>query len=149
MKNMIKRLRNERGLTLVELLAVIVILAIVAVIAFVMIGRVIDNARVDAHIANAQQLISSAKLYEAQGGQIATGAGGVTYTDLKKEGMIDTLTDPWKKQEYTNESEIKVTIEKDGDEEKYKAYIKDDATKYEIKHFEDVLNQGRDEVFKD
>jgi type IV pilus assembly protein PilA len=59
--------KDERGLTLVELLAVIVILAIVGAIAFVAIGNVIENSRQDAHISNAIQAISAAELGEAGG----------------------------------------------------------------------------------
>ena len=40
-----KRLKNEKGLTLVELLAVIVILGIIAAIAVPSIGNIIDNSR--------------------------------------------------------------------------------------------------------
>lgn len=68
MKKSHKNIRkDQRGLTLVELLAVVVILAIVAAIAFVLIGNVIENSRKDAHIANAQQAIAAAKLAEASG----------------------------------------------------------------------------------
>lgn len=94
-----KRFKNERGLTLVELLAVVVILAIIAVIAFVLIGNVIDNSKKDAHIANAQQLIASAKLYEANGKAIET--NGVGAGQLKAEGLLDKIIDPWSKKEYS------------------------------------------------
>ena len=93
MKKLMKRLKNERGLTLVELLAVVVILAIIAVIAFVMIGKVIENSKKDAHISNAQQLISSAKLYHANGGEKDEISSG----ELEEEGYVDTLIDPWTK----------------------------------------------------
>src|SRR5690625_2472633 len=76
-KKWMKRLKNERGLTLVELLAVIVILAIIGTIAFVMIGNIIENSKKDAHIANAQQLIAAAKLYDADQGI----EGGYIYSD--------------------------------------------------------------------
>lgn len=89
----LKHLKNERGLTLVELLAVIVILAIVAIIAFVLIGNVIENSRADAHISNAQQLISAAKLYDAQGGEFNNNQ--VTHAELKSDGLIGDLIDPW------------------------------------------------------
>lgn len=95
MKKMMKRLRNERGLTLVELLAVVVILAIIGTIAFVMIGNVIENSKKDAHIANAQQLISAAKLYEANGGEI--GDDGVSSGELEDDGYLEPLVDPWEK----------------------------------------------------
>ena len=41
-----KRLNNEKGLTLVELLAVIVILGIIAAIAIPSIGNIIENSEV-------------------------------------------------------------------------------------------------------
>ena len=40
-----KRLKNEKGLTLVELLAVIVILGIIAAIAIPSIGNIVENTR--------------------------------------------------------------------------------------------------------
>ena len=45
MKKMKQILKNEKGLTLIELLAVIVILAIVAAIAVPAIGNIIENSR--------------------------------------------------------------------------------------------------------
>ncbi|MEK4285229.1 MULTISPECIES: type II secretion system protein [Ureibacillus] len=58
-----KRLRNEKGLTLVELLAVIVILAIVAAIAVPAIGNIIENSRVKAAKADIANVVSAANLY--------------------------------------------------------------------------------------
>lgn len=57
------RLKNEKGLTLVELLAVIVILAIVAAIAVPAIGNVIDNSRYKALKADAINVIHAAQFY--------------------------------------------------------------------------------------
>ncbi|WP_163150271.1 prepilin-type N-terminal cleavage/methylation domain-containing protein [Anoxybacillus sp. MB8] len=57
-----KFFRNEKGLTLIELLAVIVILGIIAAIAIPSIGGLIENSRKDAHIANAQQMVNAARL---------------------------------------------------------------------------------------
>lgn len=83
--------KDERGMTLVELLAVVVILAIVGVIAFVAIGNVIENSKKDAHIANAQQVISSAELYEAGGEEITTDMSALTLDTMEE------LIDPWTK----------------------------------------------------
>lgn len=57
------RVKNEKGLTLVELLAVIVILAIVAAIAIPAISNVIDNSRYKALKADAINVIHAAQFY--------------------------------------------------------------------------------------
>ncbi|MFJ8255898.1 type II secretion system protein [Peribacillus asahii] len=61
-KKLQKLLKNQKGLTLVELLAVVVILGIIAAIAVPSIGKIIDNSKKDAHIANAEQLVGAARL---------------------------------------------------------------------------------------
>ncbi|TXL62475.1 prepilin-type N-terminal cleavage/methylation domain-containing protein [Cerasibacillus terrae] len=108
--------KNQKGLTLVELLAVVVILAIVAAIAFVLIGNVIENSKKDAHVANAQQIISAAKMYDST---IGMENKKVTLQTLQSEehGLIGTMQSPWKKNEYDsiNNSED-VIVTKDGDE---------------------------------
>jgi len=58
-----KRLNNEKGLTLVELLAVIVILGIIAAIAVPSIGGIIEKSRVNAAIADGQNALAAANLY--------------------------------------------------------------------------------------
>lgn len=99
MKKTIQRLKNERGLTLVELLAVIVILAIIAVIAFVFIGGIIENSKKDAHIANAQQIISAAKLHEATGNEIPD--AGIEISELVAQDYLEAgMLNPWDKKPY-------------------------------------------------
>ncbi len=58
-----KLLKNQKGLTLIELLAVIVILAIVAAIAIPAIGNIIENSRVKAAKSDAANIISAANIY--------------------------------------------------------------------------------------
>ncbi|MEK4486613.1 type II secretion system protein [Psychrobacillus sp. FSL H8-0484] len=67
MKKFTKILKNQKGLTLIELLAVIVILAIVAAIAVPAIGNVIDNSRDKAILADASSVLSAAKLAALDG----------------------------------------------------------------------------------
>lgn len=69
---MFKRfLKNERGLTLIELLAVIVILGIIAAIAIPSIGGLINKTKEDAIKADAVQVLNAAKLY------VSTNAGKI------------------------------------------------------------------------
>ncbi|WP_078545322.1 type IV pilin protein [Litchfieldia alkalitelluris] len=63
-----KVLKNQKGLTLIELLAVIVILGIIAAIAVPAIGNVIEKTRLDAVRADAMQVLDSAKIYVASEG---------------------------------------------------------------------------------
>ena len=58
-----KRIKNEKGLSLVELLAVIVILGIVAAIAIPAIGNIITNSKVKAEISDAIQVMNAANIY--------------------------------------------------------------------------------------
>lgn len=58
-----KRIKNEKGLSLVELLAVIVILAIVAAIAIPAIGNIIENSRYNAVKSDGINVINAANLY--------------------------------------------------------------------------------------
>ena len=67
MKTLFKKRLNQKGLTLIELLAVIVILAIIAAIAIPAISNLIANQRDKAVLADASTIISSAKLAVAAG----------------------------------------------------------------------------------
>lgn len=99
MKKLLSRLKkDQRGLTLVELLAVVVILAIVSAIAFVVIGKVIENSKKDAHIGNAQQVISAVKIAEASGDVDFSKTNPV---DATKLDTIGSLVNPWNKAKYT------------------------------------------------
>jgi len=60
---MIKTLRNKKGVTLVELLAVVVILGIIAAIAVPTIGGLIERQQEKADELTLENVISAAKLY--------------------------------------------------------------------------------------
>lgn len=81
-----KRIKNEKGLSLVELLAVIVILAIVAAIAIPSIGNIVANSKANAEISDATQILNAVKLYELDGNKIDT---GVTNTTTGLENYVE------------------------------------------------------------
>ncbi|MFD1851896.1 type II secretion system protein [Oceanobacillus bengalensis] len=146
-KNWLRRLKeDERGLTLVELLAVVVVLGIIGGIAFVSIGNVIDNTKKDAHVANAQQLISAAKLYEATQGNIPS--DGVTTGELSgTQAILDTIegiTDPWDGEGDSEDSYVGTVIK---DSAGYKVTITGGDSSCEVvTELESDINDGRDAV---
>ena len=77
-----KLLKDERGLSLVELLAVVVILAIIAGIGVIAIGNVIQNSREDAAVADVQQAFSAAILYQSTNRTLNNGAAGAANFNL-------------------------------------------------------------------
>lgn len=85
-KFMQTKLKNEKGMTLIELLAVIVILAIIAAIAIPAIGNIIDNSRVGAIKSDAQNIIAAAELYYTDNPGAAT---VVALSTLKTGGYLD------------------------------------------------------------
>lgn len=58
-----KKIRNNKGVTLAELLAVITIMGIIAAIAIPAIGNVITNARMGAAESDAVAIYESARVY--------------------------------------------------------------------------------------
>ncbi|MEC1718152.1 type IV pilin protein [Schinkia azotoformans] len=93
---MLKRfLKNEKGLTLVELLAVVVILGIIAGIAVPAIGGIISKTEKDAVHASAVQVLNAAKIYVASEGIKDSSTGKAiatrTYTqaDLDFKALLD------------------------------------------------------------
>lgn len=63
MKTKMKKLiKNQKGMTLIELLAVIVIIAIIALIAIPAIGNIINNSHDKAILSDASNIISGAKI---------------------------------------------------------------------------------------
>ncbi|AXH99316.1 prepilin-type N-terminal cleavage/methylation domain-containing protein [Sporosarcina sp. PTS2304] len=63
MKKFLQKKLNQKGLTLVELLAVIVILGIIAAIAVPAIGNIIENTKYNAVKADALNALNAANMY--------------------------------------------------------------------------------------
>jgi type IV pilus assembly protein PilA len=86
LKKLGQKLKNEKGLTLIELLAVIVILGIIAAIAIPSIGKIIENSKIDAIKADAIQIINAAKIKYAENSTDKS----ITITELN--GFLDDVT---------------------------------------------------------
>ena len=86
MKKFMQKKLNQKGLTLVELLAVIVILGIIAAIAVPAIGNIITNSKVSALKADGQNAISAANIYfaEAEGNSVDT-------DELAEQGYLEDV----------------------------------------------------------
>ncbi|WP_111438948.1 type II secretion system protein [Psychrobacillus insolitus] len=85
-----KIFKNEKGLTLIELLAVIVILGIVAAIATPAIGNIIDNSKDKAILSDAASILSGAKIAMTDG-VCATGVATVCEQG-ELTGYVDGIT---------------------------------------------------------
>ncbi|MEI2462677.1 prepilin-type N-terminal cleavage/methylation domain-containing protein [Niallia taxi] len=82
-----KHIKNEKGLTLIELLAVIVILGIIAAIAIPSIANIIKNSRFDAVKADAVQILNGAQTYVSSN-DYTTG----TLTEEQLDQYIENVT---------------------------------------------------------
>lgn len=81
-----KRIKNEKGLTLVEVLAVVVILAIVAAIAIPAISNMIEKNRAKALVSDAINVMNAANIYFTDGGKEAS----ITADELYEANYLES-----------------------------------------------------------
>ena len=82
-----KKLKEQKGMTLIELLAVIVIIAIIAAIAIPAIGNIIENSRVGAAKSDALNAFAAADLYLVDNPDDST----ISLEQLTDGGYLDDL----------------------------------------------------------
>ncbi|HEY4567474.1 MAG TPA: prepilin-type N-terminal cleavage/methylation domain-containing protein [Savagea sp.] len=110
-----KQLKNQRGLTLIELLAVIVILAIIAAIAAVAIGNVIQNSKDKAILSDAVAMLEGAKIAHMDGSCTEGTNDLVTCSGEQLKSFVEDVT-------MTGDDKVEIsTAEKTG-EKTYKVY---------------------------
>jgi type IV pilus assembly protein PilA len=122
-------LKNQKGMTLIELLAVIVILGIIAAIAIPSVSGIINKTKNDADISNGLMVINAAKIAVAdQDSNILSKVNGgtpVTLEDLNKYGYLDDIpTDPHDKTKTYSNTKSVITISHAQNTESYTYSIK-------------------------
>ncbi|MBP1042798.1 type II secretion system protein [Vagococcus sp. BWB3-3] len=97
-------LADERGLTMIELLATVVILAIILGIGAMAIGQVIQNSREDATISEVKNAYQAAKLYLAstEGAKAAQTSGSFTFKAVVDAKHFEPQTNNWDTAKYAS-----------------------------------------------
>ncbi|MFQ3542620.1 type II secretion system protein [Halobacillus rhizosphaerae] len=151
----LKQVKNAKGFTLVELLAVIVILGIIAAIAVPSVSGVIAKSKKDATVSNAEQLIEGARLLVttdnvdvSDGVDINVYSSGDNQKGLEEEGFIEDGLVDTTGEAYDSSSHVHVEEGEDG-KVVYSVYLK--GSKYQIGSSSELVKRkdlARDKVTK-
>ncbi|KEF39449.1 prepilin-type N-terminal cleavage/methylation domain-containing protein [Schinkia azotoformans MEV2011] len=111
-----KLIRNPNGLTLLELLAVVVILGIISAIAVPTFSKIIENTKKDTHISNAIQIAEAAKMLVNTNTKSSDPESfldiPITLETLISEGHIYPVKDPSINGAYYDQENTTVEISK-------------------------------------
>jgi prepilin-type N-terminal cleavage/methylation domain-containing protein len=111
---MVKLSRDNRGVTLVELLVVVVILSIIATVSVIAIGNIIQNQRDKAFVGNAYMLVEAARLYLTEQQIQGQSVGRIPYQLLVERDWMEELIDPYTSTKLNHQENHSYVSVKDG-----------------------------------
>lgn len=82
-----KKVRDQKGFTLVELLVVMAILAVLAALAVPKFGQILQDSKYNTHNENVKMIYKAAEMYIASNGSLAD---DVSMTELKNAGFLSS-----------------------------------------------------------
>lgn len=121
-------MKNKKGFTLVELLAVITILGILVTISVVSVTSVINRSTENSYKTLEDEMVEAAKKYVVE--NIDNYTSPVLLSTLIENGYIKEIKDPANKSKICDKTASKVTITVSGINDNkftYKAHLKCDS----------------------